>query len=135
MVSNLFVTYRAACLLASCVFSQLFLVQAEVASVSLHSVASDIAHKMRIISARSREIGAKKSTRGAGITYRTSFGTFLSGRLPCVHWVCPSRISYRGIVKLFLYDPCTDSDSKNSTVLFFVKLPHLRGIFCPPFLL
>lgn len=45
MVSSLFVTYPAACLLASCVFSQLFLVQTEVASVSLHSVASDIAHK------------------------------------------------------------------------------------------
>ena len=85
--------------------------------------------KIHLISPYSRKIGAKNPACGAGITYRTSFGTFLSGRLPCGHRACPSRISYRGIVKLFCKTRALILIQRIAQFYFFVKLPHLRGNF------
>ena len=46
------------------------------------------------------QTGAKIPVAGLDYTYRSSFGTFLSGRLPCGQRACPSRISYRLAVYL-----------------------------------
>ena len=70
---------------------------------------------MHLISPYSRKIGAKNPACGAGITYRTSIGTFLSGRLPCGNRACPSRISYKGIVKLFC---------KTSALILIQRIDH-----------
>ena len=72
------------------------LIKRECSPVCRYYISSAIFHTFWLLFCQSsRKIGAKILVARRVTSYRTSFGTFLSGRLPCGHRACPSRISYR----------------------------------------